>query len=272
MKVLGDGFVELIDSMGSDQAIVDAARVSYSDPSKHRSNARGLIRHLMRKWHTSPFEMAEMKFHVQCPIFIQRQWRTHRTGSFNEVSGRYSELDMGYWMPTEWRGQSHTNKQGSEGVVLHDGNRWDGIGEDEGYFVPIEHLAELEYKDRIESGVSRELARTCLPLSTWTRFVWKTDLHNLLHFLRLRLDPDAQEEIRVYAEAIAQVVRDKFPITWEAFEDYRLNSLTLSRGDIHALRTLILSSGAPDEAEMQRHLSEGEWREFCEKAKRLGAL
>lgn len=267
MKVLGEGFVELIDTMGSDQAIVDAARVSYSDPTKHRSDARGLIRHLMRNWHTSPFEMAELKFHVKCPIFVARQWFRHRTFSFNEISGRYSELDMGYWMPTEWRGQSHTNKQGSEGVVHYVSTL--GFSDN----MPCsEDYSQQEYENRLEAGVSRELARTCLPLSTWTAFVFKADLHNLLHFLRLRLDSHAQEEIRVYAEAIAEIVHEKFPLVWEAFEDYRLNSMTLSRGDIHALRTLILSSGAPDETEMQRHLSEGEWREFCEKAKRLGAL
>lgn len=268
--VLGDGCVELIDHMGSDQAIVDAARVSYSDRSKHKSDTRTLIRYLMANRHTSPFEMAELKFYVKCPIFVARQWFRHRTGSFNEISGRYSELDQGHYTPDVWRGQSNDNKQGSDGVVDYDPAEATTV-QQWGREVP-EVLAEDEYRRRIDAGVSRELARTCLPLSTWTEFVWKVDLHNLMHFLSLRMDKHAQYEIRVYADVICEMLDSLFPLTMEAFADYRLDAMTLSSAEIHALKTYIASSGAPDEGEMQRRMSNREWDAFLVKCKRLGVL
>jgi len=223
------GFVRLVDVMGSDAAVVQAARVSYGEGTKSVSDDRALIRYLLRHAHTTPFEMCEMKFHVKVPIDTWRQWIRHRTASVNEYSTRYSVAidDKAETLPDEWRTQSGGNKQGSGGYL--------SIIEGEKLTTAEKFLHEqsdLIYHDRLAVGVAREQARKDLPLSTYTEAYWKIDLHNLLHFLKLRLHPHAQLEIRQYAEEISKDVQQAFPITWSAFTDYTLNSLRLSALDI----------------------------------------
>ena len=216
--------------MGDDSAIVQSARVSYGSGTKTPSDDRGLIRYLMRHKHTTPFEMVEFKFHIRAPIFVARQWLRHRTASVNEMSARYSVVDTGYFMPEALRTQSATNKQCSD----HD---LDGAE-----FLLLKQKASCDlafhtYDELLKKGCSRELARTHLPQSTYTEFYWKINLHNLLHFLKLRLDDHAQKEIRDLAEQVATHVKAAVPVTWEAFEDFVLGALTLSRLEVEALRT-----------------------------------
>lgn len=229
VRILDHGSLQLLDVMGSDESIEAAARVSYGKGTRTKTETRGLIRYLMKHRHTSPFEMAEMQFKVKCPIFVARQWVRHRTANMNEMSGRYSEMPNEFWLPDEWRGQGTVNKQGSEGTVALGGSV--GTGD-------LEREAFQEYRHRLNSGVSREMARSCLPLSTYTEFVWKIDLHNLLHFLSLRLDSHAQAEIREYAQRIAGWVKIYFPLTWEAFVDYRLEAVTFSMQEMQFLKIL----------------------------------
>lgn len=270
VKIGQHGFIRLLDVMGSDQDIEAAARVSYAKGTRKVSDTRGLIRYLMRKHHTSPFEMAELKFHIKAPIFVARQWVRHRTASWNEVSGRYSELPDQWWGPQEWRGQDTKNKQGSnDETVFHLGEEFIGNGgEINEVGTPPSYSAEgaafREYRARLESGVSREMARSCLPLSTYTEWYWKIDLHNLLNFLRLRLDSHAQPEIREYAEPISGWVRDRFPLTWEAFVDYRMEAITFSKHEIRALATEM--EGVPATGD---GLSQGEMLEFREKCRKF---
>jgi len=241
--------VELIDTMpveNLDAAIVQAARVSYGSGTKTPSEDRALIRYLMRHWHTTPFEMVEFKFRIKCPIFVARQHFRHRTASINELSARYSIVQNEYWVPKEFRGQSAVNKQGSDGPI-----------EDPHMILYSIYVKSCEdsfktYNKLLSSGVSRELARAVLPMSTMTEFYWKINLHNLLHYLRLRLDPTAQQEIREVAEQLFAIVEQKVPVVAEAFRDFRLQSLTLTGPEL---------SGA--------ELSKGEQREFDEKKKRL---
>jgi thymidylate synthase (FAD) len=232
IPVLDDGFVRLVDAMGDDRAIVQAARISYGEGTKTPSDDRTLIRYLMRHRHTTPFEMCELKLHVRVPMDAWRQWIRHRMASVNEYSTRYSEaIDaMHATSPGAWRVQSSANKQGSGGLIDPMLGRELTLQEHE-----FQEAARRVYESRLECGVAREQARKDLPLSTYTEAYWKIDLHNLLHFLQLRMDAHAQEEIRAYANAIAQIVREWVPITWEAFEDYRLGAVTLSRLDIEAL-------------------------------------
>lgn len=238
IKVLDDGFVRLIDKMGNDSAIVQAARISYGDGTKHVSDDRKLIRYLMRNCHTSPFEMAELKFHVRVPMDVWRQWIRHRTANTNEYSTRYSEaINSKHKVKSdEWRKQSKSNKQASSGNISND----IGIflsGEEQ----KLHELSDSIYKHRLSIGVAREQARKDLPLSTYTEAYWKIDLHNLLHFLKLRLSPHAQQEIRQYAEAILQIVEELFPITIEAFKDYTLNSISFSSLEQDIIKLLILN-------------------------------
>ncbi len=225
-KVLDDGFVRVVDYMGSDQAIVQAARVSYGAGTKKVTQDRGLIRYLMRHHHSTPFEMCEIKLHVRVPMDAWRQWIRHRTANVNEYSTRYS-IAINQAQQTsqdEWRLQSGLNKQGSEGFLD------DTIGKE----LTDEETALHEnlwniYNSRIEKGVAREQARKDLPLSTYTEAYWKIDLHNLFHFLRLRMDSHAQLEIREFAQTIGnQIVKNWVPLAWEAFEDYRFNSSSFS--------------------------------------------
>ena len=220
----------LVDHMGSDEAIVEAARVSYAKGTKAVSDNRGLIRYLMRHKHTTPFEMVEFKFHIRAPIFVARQWMRHRTASVNEVSARYSILEDDYFLPEHLRTQSSTNRQGSEEEMTDD------------QLLILKQKASCDmafhvYEDLLKHGCSRELARTHLPVSTMTEFFWKIDLHNLFHFLKLRMDSHAQPEIQVLAKQVYELIKPVVPLACEAFEDFVLNSLTLSGPEVEALRS-----------------------------------
>lgn len=235
IKVLNHGFVRLIDMMGDDSSIVQAARVSYGKGTKTITEDEGLIRYLLRHRHTTPFEMVEFKFHVKLPIFVARQWVRHRTFSFNEVSGRYSEMKDEFFVPEleTLTKQSSLNKQGGSQELIDDPKQTKRAFEDSQF------SSYFEYEAHLETGLRKELARIDLPLALYTEWYCKVDLHNLLHFLKLRLDSHAQYEIRVYGEAIATLIKHKIPLTWKAFEDYVLNSITLSELDIKALRFAI---------------------------------
>ncbi len=247
-KVLDDGFVRIIDYMGSDESIVQAARVSYGKGTKKVNEDRGLIRYLMRHHHTTPFEMCEIKFHVRVPMDCWRQWIRHRTANVNEYSTRYSiAIDATQKTdPKLWRKQTNQNRQGSAG----------GFDEEIGKALTQKEAAfqkasrEL-YEERLTFGMAREQARKDLPLSTYTEAYWKIDLHNLLHFLALRMEAHAQFEIRTYANIIGQeIVRRWCPLTWEAFLDYRLNAMTLS-----AIESAIITKIASGETEKASDLA-----------------
>jgi len=244
LKVLDDGFVRVVDYLGTDESIVQAARVSYGAGTKRIQEDRGLIRYLMRHRHTTPFEMCEIKLHVRAPMDAWRQWIRHRTANINEYSTRYSvAIDASQRTdPAEWRQQATTNRQGSEGFFpLETGRR---LSERE---LELQESARAVYRERLEAGVAREQARKDLPLSTYTEAYWKTDLHNLLHFLKLRMDVAAQFEIRSYAQAIGNEIVSKWcPLTWEAFLDYSVNSMSLSRLEIHIMSAI--GAGKTDEA------------------------
>jgi thymidylate synthase (FAD) len=239
LPVLDDGFVRLVDYMGSDLSIVQAARISYGEGTKRVHEDRGLIRYLMRHRHTTPFEMCELKLHLRVPMDAWRQWIRHRTANVNEYSTRYSvAIDrMQQTQPAEWRSQSDSNRQGSGASIPEDKGR-----ELSQRQLELQQLARSTYEERLSAGVAREQARMDLPLSTYTEAYWKIDLHNLLHFLELRMNARAQEEIRAYANIIGnEMVRLWCPLTWEAFLDYRLSSLTLSRQELSVLKALTIS-------------------------------
>jgi thymidylate synthase (FAD) len=241
--VLDDGFVCLVDVMGDDQAIVQAARVSYGEGTRRVSDDRSLLRYLLRHRHTSPLEMVEMKFLVRVPMDCWRQWIRHRMASVNEYSTRYSvAIEASQATPAgEWRLQAQDNKQGSEGLL--DAARGAELSESER---ALQAQAREVYRRRLELGVAREQARKDLPLSTYTEAYWKIDLHNLLHFLLLRLDDRAQSEIRRYAQTIGQeLVRPLFPLTWEAFEDYQLQGMSLSRPEQGVIARLAAAGQVP---------------------------
>ncbi|MBT9137413.1 MAG: Flavin-dependent thymidylate synthase [Firmicutes bacterium] len=260
--VLDHGFIRVIDYMGDDAAIVQAARVSYGAGTKHVQNDEGLIRYLMRHWHSTPFEMCEVKLHVKLPVFVARQWIRHRTASVNEYSGRYSILDREFYIPApeHLAAQSTVNNQG-RGEVL--------TGEEAARVLDLlksdanrsyDHYEAMLSQDG-QQGLARELARMNLPANIYTQWYWKVDLHNLFHFLRLRADPHAQYEIRVYAEAIAACVRDWVPLAYAAFEDYRMGGVTLSAKAIAVLKRRLAGETVTQEAS---GMSKGEWREFVE--------
>ncbi len=235
-RVLDDGFVRVVDYLGSDQAIVQAARVSYGAGTKAVHEDTGLIRYLMRHRHTTPFEMCEIKLHVRAPMDTWRQRIRHRTASTNEYSTRYSiAIDQAARTdPGAWRLQSSRNRQGSAGVLPAEvGGRFTEREAE------LQALARNVYEERLAAGIAREQARKDLPLSTYTEAYWKIDLYNLLHFLGLRMDEHAQAEIRAYATVIGnEIVRRWCPIAWQAFKDYHLNSLTLSALEIQVIRRL----------------------------------
>jgi thymidylate synthase (FAD) len=266
-SVLDHGFVRLIDYMGDDAAIVQAARVSYGKGTRKVSEDRALIRYLMRHRHTSPFEMVEFKFHVKLPIFVARQWIRHRTASVNEYSGRYSVMKEEFYLPADEdiRRQSTVNKQGrSEEEVPEQVKR---------QFVEFLQQSQRDlyagYAQQVEDGMARELARIALPLSLYTEWYWKIDLHNLLHFLSLRLDPHAQKEIREYAFVIAEMVRAVCPMAYEAFEDYRLNALHFSGPELKVLAGALAEHDPTAEELVARGLSKREATEFLEKLGRM---
>ena len=265
VKVLDHGFVKLVDHMGDDSSIVQAARVSYGKGTKQVNEDRGLIRYLLRHAHTTPFEMVEFKFHVKMPIFVARQWVRHRTASINEVSGRYSEMKDEFFVPERntITKQSTTNKQGG-GVELVD--VYGDSQTTESAMMSEQEQAFRNYNDYINAGMRKELARINLPLSIYTEFYWKIDLHNLMHFLRLRLDSHAQYEIRVFGEAMAQIVKEKCPLAWEAFEDYKLNVITLSAKEQEVLSIILQNNGSWSEETF------GNKREFEEFKHKLNKL
>ena len=247
--VLDLGFVYLVDYMGNDLAIEQAARVSYGGGDTRKVHeSRGLIRYLLRHSHTTPFEMIEVKFHAKMPIFVARQWIRHRTANVNEMSARYSVLPDEFYIPSDEviQVQSVDNKQGRGDIAP------DEVRAQTKEFLRMDaNQAYQHYTEMIENGVSRELARTNLPVSVYTEWYWKIDLHNLMHFLRLRLDGHAQYEIRVFAEAMAAILSDAFPIAWEAFEDYVLCAEKFSRLELEVLKSFIeLATGSSDESMM----------------------
>lgn len=232
-SILNDGFVRVVDVMGDDASIVQAARISYGAGTKKVHEDRGLIRYLMRNRHTTPFEMCEIKLHVRVPMDCWRQWIRHRTANVNEYSTRYSEaIDSQQTTDAEsWRMQSKSNRQGSTTNVANEVG--EGLSRRE---MELHELSREVYEERLREGVAREQARKDLPLSTYTEAYWKIDLHNLLHFLSLRMDSHAQTEIRAYAYVIGNEIVSKWvPMTWEAFEDYRLKATSLSRLEIELL-------------------------------------
>ncbi|MCC6403356.1 MAG: FAD-dependent thymidylate synthase [Fimbriimonadaceae bacterium] len=231
IKVLDKGFVRLVDYMGGDDRIVQAARVSYGAGTKSYREDRGLIHYLLRNDHTSPFEQVVLTFHAKMPIFVARQWVRHRTARLNEVSGRYSVMKDEFYVPKpqQIRGQSKDNKQARSDEVIEGAEAIAQRMRNE------QATAYAQYTDLLEKGVARELARSNLPLSLYTEWYWQCDLHNLLHFLRLRLDPHAQYEIRVYAEAMAKCAQAVAPIAYEAFTEHKLGSVTFSKSEALAL-------------------------------------
>ena len=238
-RVLDSGFVRVVDYMGSDDAIVQAARVSYGQGTKRVHEDRGLIRYLMRHRHTTPFEMCEIKLHVRVPMDCWRQWIRHRTANVNEYSTRYSVAIEAaqQTLPDGWRGQAIDNRQGSGTVIDISIGKHLSAREAE-----LQRLAWEIYQERLSTGVAREQARKDLPLSTYTEAYWKIDLHNLFHFLDLRMDPRAQEEIRAYAIAIGDEIVSRWcPLAWQAFCDYRRSGLTLSGPEVAVLQALIYS-------------------------------
>ena len=271
IEVLDHGFVRVIDYMGDDSSVVQSARVSYGKGTKKISNDRGLIKYLMRHSHSTPFEMCEIKFHIKLPIFIARQWIRHRTANVNEYSARYSILDKEFYIPSaeNLAAQSQINNQG----------RGDALTDDEASNVIqiLKNDAEQTYAnyetllnenssggvlDEGKSGIARELARMNLTLNTYTQWYWKIDLNNLLHFLALRADDHAQYEIRVYADVMLDLVKKWVPLTYEAFEDYRMGGTELSAKEIKLMRKLLKGEKVSFEEE---GLSKREWSELQRK-------
>jgi thymidylate synthase (FAD) len=272
LPVLDHGFVRVIDYMGDDAAIVQAARVSYGRGTRRVSEDAGLIRYLMRHRHSTPFEMCEIKYHVKLPIFVARQWIRHRTANVNEYSARYSILDREFYIPApeHLAAQSADNRQG-RGAVLQgteaarvlDMLRGDAMR-------TYDHYAEMLNEDGADparQGLARELARMNLTLNTYTQWYWKSDLHNLFHFLSLRADPHAQYEIRAYAEAMLATVEAWVPAACAAFRDYRLGAVTFSAGMLAALRRLLAGEAV---TQADSGLNKREWAEMMAALGRRG--
>ncbi len=267
IKCLNAGFVRLIDHMGGDDAIVQAARVSYGKGTKSVNEDRGLIRYLMRHMHTTPFEMVEFKFHVKLPIFVARQWIRHRTANVNEYSGRYSVMKDEFYIPDREaiHFQSLQNKQGRRKEEVPPDLRARVLE----ILTSAQRELYSQYEEMLEADIARELARINLPLSLYTEWYWKIDLHNLFHFLHLRMDLHAQYEIRVYAEAMAQLVKPFVPLAWEAFEDYVLGSSSFSRLEMEVLSERMDVSAITKELLASRGFGAREATEFLEKIERL---
>ena len=235
IKCLDKGFIRLVDSMGSDDAIVQAARVSYGKGTTKVSRDKGLIRYLLRHRHSTPFEMVELKFHAKMPIFVARQWVRHRTANINEYSLRYSEAQHDFYIPEEKdiHFQSQFNKQGRDEREVPVDLKQKVVD----HFNEISEKTFAIYDELNEAGIARELARGILPVNLYTEWYWKNDLHNIFHFLRLRMDEHAQYEIRVFADAMAEFVKSVVPIAYEAFEDYHLNGMYFSNLEKDLLTT-----------------------------------
>jgi thymidylate synthase (FAD) len=271
IEVLDHGFIRVIDYMGDDSSIVQSARVSYGKGTKKISNDKGLIKYLMRHRHSTPFEMCEIKFHIKLPIFIARQWIRHRTANVNEYSARYSILDKEFYIPSaeNLAAQSAINNQG-RGEVLTDDEasnviqilKKDAEQTYSNYETLLNESSEGNIIDESKSGIARELARMNLTLNTYTQWYWKIDLNNLLHFLALRADDHAQYEIRVYADAMLDIVKRWVPLTYDAFEDYRIGGTELSAKEVNLMRKLLKGEKVSFEEE---GLSKREWSELQRK-------
>ncbi|NVJ95804.1 MAG: FAD-dependent thymidylate synthase [Marivivens sp.] len=258
--VLDHGFVRVVDYMGDDAAICQAARVSYGKGTKSVQNDAGLIRYLMRHWHSTPFEMCEIKLHVKLPVFVARQWIRHRTANVNEYSARYSIMDREFYIPEPdvLAAQSVINNQGRGEVLTGDeaARVLEYLKGDAARC--YDHYQEMISQDG-QQGLARELARMNLPANIYTQWYWKVDLHNLFHFLRLRADSHAQYEIRVYADEICKIVADWVPAAYQAFEDYRMGGATLSGKALDCVRRMLKGESVTQE---NSGMSAGEWREF----------
>ena len=270
IPVLDHGFIRVVDYMGDDAAVVQSARVSYGRGTKAANEDRGLIRYLMRHRHSTPFEMCEIKYHIKLPIFIARQWIRHRTANVNEYSARYSVLDREFYVPQpdQLAAQSSDNRQG-RGAVLQGAEaervlrllRDDATQTYDHYLEMLNEDEAGQPRDAARSGLARELARMNLTLNTYTQWYWKTDLHNLLHFLSLRADGHAQYEIRVYAEAMLKTVQAWVPHCYEAFADYRMGAVTMSSQMLSIVRRMLAGEVVEQAGS---GLSKREWRELME--------
>ncbi len=268
LPVLDHGFVRVIDYMGTDSAIVQAARVSYGRGTKKVNEDAGLINYLLRHRHTTPFEMCEIKFHIKLPIFIARQWIRHRTANVNEYSGRYSIMDREFYIPEPQHlaAQSRLNHQGrGESLEGEEAQRvlqllrQDATQVYSHYEEMLNEDATGKKLDENRDGLARELARMNLSLNYYTQWYWKIDLHNLLHFLSLRADSHAQYEIRVYAEAMLEILKAWLPITYAAFMDYRIGGASLSAKGLAIVKRMIAGQQVTQE---ESGMSKGEWREL----------
>jgi thymidylate synthase (FAD) len=268
VEVLDHGFVELIDVMGSDEEVENAARISYGKGTRKVSQTRNLIRYLMRHKHTSPFEMCEVKFHIKLPIFVMRQLVRHRTANLNEYSGRYSIMSDEFYLPDEdyLQPQSQDNKQGRE-----EGELGNTISDIHFEINRINDGAWMAYDNMINWNVAKELARVVLPVSNYTEVIWKTDLHNFFHFVKLRSDKHSQREIRDYADAMYHLVFPHFPLCCEAFEHYVRNAVTFSEQEMDVIKELLEHADtkaglAGCMADYEGwHLGKRETKEFLEK-------
>jgi thymidylate synthase (FAD) len=268
LPVLDHGFIRVIDYMGDDTAVVQAARVSYGRGTRRVSEDQGLINYLMRHRHTTPFEMCEIKYHVKLPIFVARQWIRHRTANINEYSARYSVLDKEFYIPTpeHLATQATTNRQGRERALERDEARrvLDLLREDAerayaGYVELLNEEPSGATRDPSRAGLARELARINLSLGFYTQWYWKTDLHNLMHFLSLRADPRAQYEIRAYAEVMLDTLARWAPMTHAAFLEYRMHAATIPATGLQVIRRLIAQEKV---TQQDSGLSLREWREL----------
>jgi len=268
-QYLDKGFVGLVETMGSDETIEQSARMSYGKGTRQSTETRTLLRYLMRHWHTSPFEMGEVRFHLKVPIFVMRQLVRHRTASLNEYSARYSEMTDEFYLPDGMRlqEQSKTNKQGS-GEELDTGSK-QSVAEVISW---CHDSAYRNYQVLLDKGLTRELSRIVLPVSNYTELYWKCDLNNFFKFLRLRLDPHAQWEIVQLAQAMYDLVKPHFPISCEAFEDYQLNGVSFSAKEMEIIRTIVQSHAAREYVDSfdehmvnAGHLSKRELAEFRSK-------
>ena len=261
MKEIHDlGFVKLLDTMGSDEEVENAARISYGEGTRKVSQTRNLIRYLMRHKHSSPFEMCEVKFHLKLPIFVMRQLVRHRTANLNEYSGRYSVMSNEYYLPQGdyLQKQSSTNNQGRDEVHPHTGKL---LYE----FNRIFDSSQIAYENLLEEGLARELSRVVLPVANYTECIWKIDLHNFFHFVKLRADSHAQREIRDYADAMYELVKPNFPICCEAFEDYRQDAVTFSKQEMELIREAIWDGRGNIGEDSEEKLGKRESKEFLEK-------
>lgn len=241
--VLDHGFVRLVDYLGSDERIVQSARVSYGAGTKSYRQDKGLIAYLLRNDHTSPFEQVNFTFHIKMPIFVARQWIRHRTARVNEISGRYSVMESEHYLPArdQINLQSEDNKQGRAAEAVSD-----EVADTVLSILAADQKRSYEsYEALLEMGIARELSRINLPLSLYTEWYWQMDLHNLFHFLRLRLDAHAQYEIRVYAQVILDIIRVVCPMAVEAFEQYKLGAKTFSKSELEALKALLRGEENP---------------------------